>query len=113
VKEKLGLTRLWLQKSFGPWTTYGGGAALNSAPGQRDYPFGGWLVQRDFGKHLTLGREFFAQGRDTDNDKDLPRSISAVPATSTNISVCCSARGTVLPVTNTHSGVPGFTMTRP
>jgi hypothetical protein len=61
---------LWLQKSFGPWTTYGGGgAALNSAPGQRDYPFGGWLVQRDFGKHLTLGGEIFAQGQDNDSDK--------------------------------------------
>ena len=61
---------LWAQKSFGPWTTYGGGGvALNSAPGQRDYPFGGWLVQRDFGPHLTLGGELFAQGPDTDNDK--------------------------------------------
>jgi len=61
---------LWLQKSWGPWTSYGGGgAALNSAPGQRDYPFGGWLLQRDFGKHLTLGSDFFAQGRDTNNDK--------------------------------------------
>jgi hypothetical protein len=26
-------------------------------------------LQRDFGKHLTLGGEIFAQGRDTDNDK--------------------------------------------
>ena len=61
---------LWLQKSFGPWTTYGGGGAvLNSAPGQRNYPFGGWLVQRDFGPHLTLGGELWAQGQDTDNDR--------------------------------------------
>ncbi len=61
---------LWLQKSFGPWTTYGGGgAALNSAPGQRNYPFGGWLVQRDFCPHLTLGGELFAQGKDADDDK--------------------------------------------
>ena len=61
---------LWVQKSYGPWTTYGGGGAgLNSAPGQRDYPYGGWLVQRDFGPHLTLGGEVFAQGRDADNDK--------------------------------------------
>lgn len=60
---------LWLQKSWGPWTTYGGGGAtLNSAPGQRDYPFGGWLVQRDFGPHLTLGGEIFGQGQDTDAD---------------------------------------------
>jgi hypothetical protein len=61
---------LWVQKSWGPWTTYGGGGAVfNPAPGQRDYPFGGWLVQRNFGKHLTLGGEIFAQGADTNNDK--------------------------------------------
>jgi hypothetical protein len=61
---------LWLQKSRGPWTTYGGGgAALNSAPGQHDYTFGGWLLQRDFGPHLTLGGELFAQGQDTDDDR--------------------------------------------
>lgn len=61
---------LWAQKSFGAWTTYGGGGvALNSAPGQRDFPFGGWLLQRDFGKHLMLGGELFAQGQDADDDK--------------------------------------------
>lgn len=60
---------LWVQKSWDPWTTYGGaGVALNSAPGQRNYPFGGWLLQRDLGKHLTLGGEIFAQGQDTDHD---------------------------------------------
>lgn len=61
---------LWLQKSLGPWTTYGGGGvALNSAPGQRNYTFGGWLLQRDFGPRLTLGGEIFAQGADTDRDR--------------------------------------------
>ena len=61
---------LWLQKSFGPWTTYGGGgAALNSAPGQRDYPFGGWMVQRAFGERLSLGGEIFAQGAAADGDQ--------------------------------------------
>jgi hypothetical protein len=61
---------LWVQKSWGPWTTYGGGGGVvNPAPGQRDYPFGGWLVQRAFGNHLTLGGEIFAQGADTNNDK--------------------------------------------
>ena len=97
---------LWLQKSSGPWTTYGGGgAALNSAPGQRDYPFGGWLMQRDFGPRLTLGGELFAQGRDTDTTRDLSRSISAAHTTSTSILVCCSALATALPVTTTHSGI--------
>jgi len=61
---------VWAQKSWGPWTIdAGGGAALNSAPGQRDYGFAGWLVQRDFGKHLTLGAELFRQGADTTDDR--------------------------------------------
>jgi hypothetical protein len=56
---------VWLQKSWGPWTSYGGGgAALNSAPGQRNSGFAGWLVQRDLGKYLTLGTELFWQGAD-------------------------------------------------
>jgi len=64
------LLPLWLQKSWGPWTTYGGGGeALNSAPGQRSYPFGGWLLQRDIGEQVTLGGEFYAQGQDLDNDR--------------------------------------------
>jgi hypothetical protein len=57
---------LWLQKSYGAWTLdVGGGVALNSAPGQRDYPYGGVLVQRAFGPQLMLGGELFAQGPDT------------------------------------------------
>jgi hypothetical protein len=33
---------LWLQKSWGPWTTYGGGGyVINPAPNQRNYCFGG------------------------------------------------------------------------
>ncbi len=54
---------LWIQKSWGPWTTYGGGGyAVNHAPDQRNYAFGGWLLQREFNESLTLGGELFAQG---------------------------------------------------
>lgn len=54
---------LWVQKSWGPWTTYGGGGwAINAAPGMRNYPFGGWLIQRDLSPALTLGAEVFTQG---------------------------------------------------
>ena len=54
---------LWVQKSWGPWTTYGGGGwVVNRAPGQRDHAFAGWLLQRDLGAKLTLGGEVFAQG---------------------------------------------------
>jgi hypothetical protein len=53
---------LWLQKSFGPWTTYGGGGyQINHAPGMKDSAFAGWLVQRDLNKHITLGTEIFSQ----------------------------------------------------
>ena len=54
---------LWVQKSFGKWTTYGGGGeTLANAPGYRNYPFAGWLVQRDLGEKLTLGTEVFYHG---------------------------------------------------
>jgi hypothetical protein len=58
---------VWLQKSWGPWTTYGGGGyAVNPAPGQHNYCFGGWFLQRNFGEMLTLGGEVFAQGLSSD-----------------------------------------------
>lgn len=54
---------IWAQKSFGPWTTYGGaGEVINTAAGYRNFTFGGWLVQRDIGKKLTLGTEVFSHG---------------------------------------------------
>ena len=54
---------VWVQKSWGPWTTYGGGGAvLNPAPGQRNHDFLGWVLQRDIGRHLTLGPELYQQG---------------------------------------------------
>jgi hypothetical protein len=54
---------LWIQKTIGPWTTYGGGGAvINGAPGLHNYPFAGWLLQRDLSKKLTLGGEVFAHG---------------------------------------------------
>jgi hypothetical protein len=55
---------LWVQKSFGPWTTYGGGGEtiFNHVDGYRNFPYAGWLVQRDIGKKLTLGTEAFYHG---------------------------------------------------
>jgi hypothetical protein len=65
-----GKVPLWLQKSWGPWTTYGGGGfAINPAPDQRNYYFGGWLLQRQLGKRLILGGEIFAQGKSSDDDR--------------------------------------------
>jgi len=54
---------VWAQKSYGPWTTYGGGGVtVVRAPGYRNFPFAGWLVQRDIGKQITLGTEVFHHG---------------------------------------------------
>jgi hypothetical protein len=57
---------LWIQKSWEPWTTYGGvGWVLNPAPEQRDHAFAGWLLQRAVGERATLGGEVFWEGAQT------------------------------------------------
>jgi hypothetical protein len=58
---------IWLKKSWGKWTSYGGvGYALNSAiymnVAMRNYPYAGWLLQRNINEHLILGVEIFSQG---------------------------------------------------
>ncbi len=54
---------VWIQKSWGDWTTYGGGGrGFNSAPDMRNYNFGGWLLQRKVTDSLILGGELFTQG---------------------------------------------------
>jgi hypothetical protein len=58
---------LWLQKSWGPgdhqWTSYGGGgAAVVPQDGYTNYPFAGWLLQRQLSEKLTLGGELFGHG---------------------------------------------------
>jgi hypothetical protein len=56
---------LWIQKSFGPWTTYGGaGETIVPQKFYRNFTYGGWLVQRDIGKKWTLGTEVFSHGRE-------------------------------------------------
>lgn len=56
------LIPLWLQKAFGPWTTYGGvGWWRNPGEGNRDYLQCGWLLQRELGEGLSLGAEVFHQ----------------------------------------------------
>jgi hypothetical protein len=53
---------VWLQKTYGPWTTYGGGGfQINHAPGMKDSAFAGGLVQRQLTKKLVLGGEYYYQ----------------------------------------------------
>jgi len=61
---------LWLQKSWGPWTTYGGGGWWrNPGDGNKNYWFFGWELQRDMSKTLTLGAELFTQTKAADDAK--------------------------------------------
>lgn len=51
---------LWMQKDWGPWTTYGGGGyQLVNQIGYKSFPYAGWLLQRDIGQKWTLGGEIF------------------------------------------------------
>ncbi|HVU33943.1 MAG TPA: hypothetical protein VHE61_10945 [Opitutaceae bacterium] len=88
---------LWIQKSWGPWTTYGGGGyAFNSAPGQRNYGFGGWLVQRDIGKYLTLGTELWSQGADTTDGRGfVAANVGGYVKVSDNFNILFSAGHTI------------------
>jgi hypothetical protein len=61
---------VWIQKSWGEWTTYGGaGYVVNHAEGQKSYPFAGWLLQKDIGEKWTLGGEVFGRSKDTDDGR--------------------------------------------
>jgi hypothetical protein len=58
---------IWVQKSFGDWTTYGGGGYWINQDGNlgdKNYWFFGWLLQRKVTEHLTLGAEIFHQTAD-------------------------------------------------
>jgi hypothetical protein len=57
---------VWFQKSWGPWTTYGGGGYwIDHGEEKKDWIYAGWLLQRNLSKHLTLGGEFFHRTPDT------------------------------------------------
>ncbi|HEX4080487.1 MAG TPA: hypothetical protein VHX61_16625 [Rhizomicrobium sp.] len=58
------LLPVWLQKSFGAWTSFGGGGIVNN-PGSRnrDFEIYGWALQRQITNNLALGGELFGQTR--------------------------------------------------
>lgn len=61
---------IWIEKSWGRWTTYGGGGyAINTAPGSSSFRFGGLLVQRDFSENVSVGAEVYYEGAQFAGDK--------------------------------------------
>jgi hypothetical protein len=64
---------IWIQKSFGDWTTYGGGGYWinhDIATNDQDFWFFGWLLQRKITEKLTLGGEIFHQTADKIGGKE-------------------------------------------
>jgi hypothetical protein len=51
---------IWVQKSLGPWQSYGGGGYwINPGSENKNYWFLGWQVQRELSKTIALGTEVF------------------------------------------------------
>jgi hypothetical protein len=64
------LLPLWLQKSFGPWTTFGGGGFTNNpGAGNRDFVIYGWSLTYQLSDSLQLGGEAFGQTRASVGDR--------------------------------------------
>jgi len=60
---------IYLQKSFGAWTMFGGGGYTNNpGPGNKDFANYGIALQRQVVSNLALGVEIFGQGPDTATD---------------------------------------------
>ena len=57
---------VWLQKTLGTWTTYGGaGYWINPGAGNRNWWFMGWLIQKQVRPNLTVGAEIFHETAQT------------------------------------------------
>ena len=68
AREGLGTGRVhallpvWLQKTWGPWTAYGGGGyGINPGPGLQDYGFVGGVLQCQVAKPVLVGAEVYHQ----------------------------------------------------
>lgn len=54
---------LWIQKTIGKWSTYGGGGYwINPGSGNKNYAFVGWQEQYQFVKSVSVGTEFYYIG---------------------------------------------------
>jgi hypothetical protein len=71
---------LWLQKSSGPWTTYGGGGYwINPGAGNRNWGFVGWLVECQLSLKLAIGAEIFHETAKVEGgDSDTGFNVGAI-----------------------------------
>ncbi|MGF6439480.1 transporter [Paraburkholderia youngii] len=87
------LLPLWAQKSFGPWTTYGGGGyVLNRDSGGKNYWVAGWAVIRQVTEKLQIGGElFYTASAGSDEPSSLGFNIGGSYALGKNDRVMLSA----------------------
>lgn len=71
---------LWIQKSYGPWTTYGGGGPwFDLGEGHERWWYFGWQAQRRIIEPLAVGAEIFHLApRSADGESDTRFNIGAV-----------------------------------
>lgn len=71
---------VWLQKTFGTWTTYGGaGYWINPGAGNRNWWFTGWLIQKKVRPNLAVGAEIFHEtAQSSDGGSDTKANIGIV-----------------------------------
>jgi hypothetical protein len=63
---------LWLQKTWGKWTVYGGGGyGINSGAENQNWGFGGIVIQKQVAENLLIGAEIYHQ---TAAQTDFPNS---------------------------------------
>lgn len=84
---------VWLQKSWGHWTAFGGGGYwVNPGAGNRDSWYTGWVLEHDIGKRLTVGMEVFhATPSKQDGESETGYNIGAIVSFSDTHHFICSA----------------------
>jgi hypothetical protein len=71
---------LWIQKTIGKWTGYGGGGYwINPGPGNKNYGFIGWQTQYQFVKSVSVGGEvYYVTASEVGTNNDLRFRLGSI-----------------------------------
>jgi len=103
---------IWIQKSFGKWTTYGGaGYRINKTEGNKNSVYLGWLLQNHVRENITVGIELYHITPQTvDGEAENHFNIGTVFDISKNHHILLSA-GKSLKGTTAFQGYIGYQLT--